>query len=376
MTVAMYDPAALYRSQKTDIDAAILRVLESGKILWGPEGPSFEAEFANWLGATHVVTTGSGSASLRAALRALGIGPGDEVITVANTDLGDSASIRMVGARVRWVDIDPVSRCMDPALVTGAITPATKAIMPVDMYGHPADMIALQAIAKEHGLFLIQDCCLSLGAEIDGQRVGTFADVTCFSFSSGKHLGSFGAGGACATEDAGLADRIRRYVGDGQNQSIHYTHPRQLALHHETDGENARLHELQAAILRVMLPGLSGRLQARRAQARTYSEALADLPLDLPQTKEGCVHAWRNYAVETDDRDALNAHLAARDVTSNALYSPPMHLQPVYKEEGYRAGDLPFTERSCSRILSLPIGPHLKAEQIDEVIAATRSFFA
>ncbi len=371
----MYDPAALYRSQKPEFDAAILRVLESGKVDWGPETPAFEEEFAAFLGARHVIGTGSGSAALRAALRAMGIGPGDEVVTVANTDLAGSAAISMVGARIKWVDIEPVSRCIDPAAVESAIGPATRAILAVDMYGHPADMPRLRRIAGAHGLALIQDACLSLGAAISGQPVGTLADATCFSFSAGKHLGSFGAGGACATQDPGLADRIRRYASDGQDRERHYAASRPPALEHATNGENARLHELQSAMLRVKLPRLAGSLERRRELADYYLEGLRDLPLGLPAIRPGCRHAWRNFTVECEDRAGLAAALAAGGIASNTLYSPPMHLQPAYAHLGCRAGDLPETERSCARVLSLPIGPHLDAAMAGEVVTAVRSHF-
>lgn len=376
MTVAMYDPAKLYRTNRAEFDAAIVRVLESGKFDWGAELPAFEAEFAEWLGARHVVGVGSGSAALRAALRALGIGPGDEAITVANTDVAGSGAIGAVGATIRWVDIDPVTRCIDPAAAEAAIAPQTRAILPVDMYGHPADMAALRRIAERHGLALIQDSCLALGAEIGGRRIGSMADVTCFSFSAGKHLGAFGSGGACATEDAELADRIRKLSADGQDRARHYASPRPLALQHETEGENSRLHEIQAAILRAKLPGLDETLAMRRAQAACYAEALADLPADLPQVAPGYLHAWRNYVIEVEDRAALSAHLAGQGIGSNALYSPPMHLQPVYASLAYGEGSLPATERSCSRILGLPIGPHLTLDDIDTVAAAVRSGLA
>ena len=241
MTIAMHNPATLYYAQKAEFDAAILRVLESGKFDWaqnfGPSNRSSRRGLAPDMSSAWV-----GSAALRAALRTLGIRPGDEVITVANTDLAGVSAIRMVGAQVRWVEIDPVSRCIDPAAVEAAIGPKTRAILPVDLYGHPSDMPALRLIADVHGLALIQDSCLLLGAVVAGQSIGTLADVTCFSFSAGKHLGAFGSGGACATEDAALADLIRKNSSDGQDRAYHYTSPRPLVLNHETDGENSRLH--------------------------------------------------------------------------------------------------------------------------------------
>ncbi|MBL4919177.1 DegT/DnrJ/EryC1/StrS family aminotransferase [Szabonella alba] len=375
MIVPMYDHAALYRKQKAEFDAAIANLLESGNFDWGNELPAFEQEFADWLGVRYATGTSSGSAALRAALRALDIGPGDEVITVANTDLAGSSAIRMVGATVCWVDIEPVSRCIDPGLVEAAITPATRAILPVDIYGHPADMPALKQIARRHGLSVLQDSCLALGAEIDGKMVGSFADITCFSFSPGKHLGSFGSGGACSTDSPELADRVRMYSSDGQDRSHHYRVPRPLDLQHETDGENARLQEIQATVLRVKLGRLSEFLDIRRHQARLYRELLSDLPITLPEEKPGFRHAWRNYTIETDDRLDLSSHLLDRGIASNALYSPPMHLQKVHASLGYRRGALPVTELSCARILSLPIGPHLSAGQVEEVAEAVKNHY-
>ncbi|MFG2471437.1 DegT/DnrJ/EryC1/StrS family aminotransferase [Streptomyces canus] len=372
MRVALYDHAKLYREHRKQIDAAIARVLEGGQITWGEEVPAFEEEFARWVGARHAVAVGSGTAALTTALRALGIGPGDEVITVANTDLGDSAAISAVGASVVWVDIDPESRCIDTAACEGAITPRTRALLPVDMYGYPADMTEMRRIADRHGLALVEDACLALGAEIDGRRLGSLADVTCFSFAPGKHLGAYGAAGACMTQDAALAERIRKLATNGQARERHHGPNPILGLHHETEGHNQRMDELQAAILRAKLPHLDEALAMRRAQADRYTERLAGLA-DLPGQKTGFRHAWRNYVIELDRRDTLAAHLRAQDIGCNALYSPPMHLQPVYKRLGYAVGSLPRTERSCQRLLGLPLGPHLSLDQIDIVAEEVRA---
>ncbi|MGI5430844.1 DegT/DnrJ/EryC1/StrS family aminotransferase [Streptomyces sp. CA-179760] len=375
MRVALYDYAKLYREHREEIDAAIARVLESGQFRWGEEVPAFEEEFANWVDARHAVAVGSGTAALTVALRALGVGPGDEVITVANTDLAGSAAISAVGASVVWVDIDPESRCIDTTACEAAITPQTRALLPVDMYGHPSDMIEMRRIADGHGLALVEDACLALGAEIDGRRLGSLADVTCFSFSSGKHLGAIGAAGACTTQDAALADRVRRLASDGQARGRHYGTKPGLGLHHETEGHNQQMDEMQAAILRAKLPHLDETLAVRRAQADRYTERLAGLA-DLPGQKTGLRHAWRNYVIELDQRDALAAHLFAREIDCNALYSPPMHLQPVYKGLGYAVGSLPRTERSCNRLLGLPLGPHLSLHQIDIVAEEVRAGLA
>ncbi|WP_439597727.1 DegT/DnrJ/EryC1/StrS family aminotransferase [Falsiroseomonas sp.] len=367
--IPVYDRRKLYLDDKAAIDAAVARVLASGRYDWGDEVPAFEGELAAWLGAGHFVATGSGTAALKAAFRALRIGPGAEVITVANTDMANSTAIHSVGARVVWVDIDPLTRCMDPAACAAAITPRTAAILPVDMYGQPCDIRAFSKLADRHGLALIEDACLALGAEIEGQRLGRFADITCFSFSSGKHLGAMGNAGGCATQDAEVARRLRLVSGDGQDRARHRMQPRPLALHHEEESQNDRMDEIQAAVLRAKLPSLDRTLAQRRAQAARYSQALAGL-VQVPAEQPGLRHAWRNYVIETPEREALARHLTAAGVQCNALYSPPMHLQPVYAGLGVTRGQLPKTEASADRLLGLPIGPHLQMADIDGVTAA------
>ncbi len=229
MAVPFYNHARVYARRKAEIDAAILGVLESGRLDWGDHVPSFEAEFAAFVGASHAVTVNSGTAALKLALRALGIGPGDEVITVPNTDIGTVSAIHLAGATSVFVDVNPQTLCMNPAQARAAITPRTRALLPVDMYGQPAALIELGALAKEKGLALVEDACLALGAEIDGRPVGTIADVTCFSFAPTKHLGSLGSGGACVTADAALAERMRKLAGYGQDRARHRAigaHPR------------------------------------------------------------------------------------------------------------------------------------------------------
>src|SRR5215208_2668080 len=259
MAVPFYDHAKLYRQRKAEIDVAIHRVLASGRLDWGDEVPAFEEEFAHWNGATHAVTVGSGTAALKIALLALGIGPGDEVVTVPNTDIASSSALRLAGADVVWVDVEPVSRTMDVAAFEAAITPRTRAVLPVDLYGHPAKLKGIVAVARKHDLAVVEDACIALGATSDGRKVGTLADVTCFSFAPTKHLGAFGSGGACLTEDAALAERLRLISGYGQARSRHRSingDAVSAGLHHETDGTNERLDELQAAVLRVKLKDL------------------------------------------------------------------------------------------------------------------------
>jgi dTDP-3-amino-3,4,6-trideoxy-alpha-D-glucose transaminase len=371
MRVPLYDHAEFYREHRAEIDGAIARVLGSGRIDWGDETPSFEEEFAAWVKAKFAIAVGSGTAALTAALRAIGVGPGDEVITVANTDLADSVAIHAVGASVVWVDIDPETRCIDTAACDAAITSRTRALLPIDMYGHPADMEELRRIADSYGIALIEDACIALGAEIAGRRVGTLADVTCFSFSPGKNLSAYGLAGACTTEDATLADSIHQLSSDGQARERHDASLQHVASRHETEGSNERMDEIQAAVLRTKLPYLEATQAARRAQAERYSDGLGGYA-DLPREKPDVLHAWRNYVIEHDRRDALAAHLHTCGIGCGTPYSPPQHRQPVYANLGYTVGSLPQTERSGSRLLALPIGPHLSLVQIDAVIDAVR----
>lgn len=376
MSVPLYDHARVLARRRPEIEAAIARVLDSGRFDWGDEVPAFEAEFAAWTGAAHAVSVNSGTAALKVALLALGIGPGDAVITVANTDIASSSAIRHTGADVVWVDVDPVTRTMDVAALEAAIGPKTRAIMPVDLFGHPADMPAILAIARRHGLPVIEDACIALGATIDGTMVGRFATVTCFSFAPSKHLGSLGSGGCCLTEDADLAERMRKLSAYGQERARHramHSATGTGGLHHETEGLNERLDEIQAAVLRAKLPDLAATLAMRREQAARYGAELTGLGLDLPQEKPGYGHAWRNYVLETDDRDGLRARLGDKGIATSLSYAPPMHVQPVYAGLGVAAGALPVTEQSCARLIGLPIGPHLDAARQAEVIAAVKA---
>lgn len=378
MKVPFYDHAKIYRRRKDEIDAAIFRVISSGRLDWGDEVPAFEAEFASFIGAKHTVTVNSGTAALKVALLALGIGPGDEVITVANSDIGSTSAIHHTGATSVWVDVDPVSLCIDPGAVRRAITKRTRALLPVDLFGHPAPLAELNAIAREHKLFVVEDACLALGAELDGRRIGQFADVTCFSFAPSKHLGAYGTAGGCVTEDADLAERMRKISSYGQSRSRHrsISNLGGQPLNHETEGLNERMDEIQAAVLRVKLQDLPASLAARRAQAAAYAKEFAGTAIDVPQTKPGALHAWRNYVVHVDARDRVRDGLSAREIGSALSYAPPMHLQPVYAAKGIGPGSLPVTERSGARLLGLPIGPHLEDEQIRTIAAGLRDAVA
>lgn len=367
MAVPLYDHARIYRRRKAEIDAAIARVLESGRLDWGDEVPAFEAEFAAFVGAAHAVTVNSGTGALKIALLALGIGPGDEVITVANSDIGTVSAIHHTGAASVLVDVDPATLCMDPAAVRAAITPRTRAILPVDLYGQPAALHELVELAHAKGIAVVEDACLALGAEIAGRCVGAFADITCFSFAPTKHLGSIGSGGACTTQDAALAQRMVRLSAYGQDRARHRSIATTgISLHHETDGLNERMDEIQAAVLRVKLPDLPESLRVRRHQAALYADALGAL-CEVPREAPGTRHAFRNYVVHIEKRDAVREGLSRRGIGSSLSYSPPMHLQPFYVARNPQ--HFPVTERSGARLLGLPIGPQLDDAQIAEVCA-------
>jgi dTDP-4-amino-4,6-dideoxygalactose transaminase len=372
MNVPMYDHAALYRAQRSQIDTAFRRVLESGKLDWGPEVPAFEGEFAAWLGVEHSVGTNSGTSALKVALLALGIGPGDEVITAPNSDIGTVAAIQHTGARAVWVDVEADTLNLDPALVADAITPRTKALLPVHLYGHPADMPTLSAIAAEHDLFLVADACLALGSEIAGRGAGRWGDAAAFSFAPSKHLGGYGTGGMVVTSNPELAERMRRIGAYGQARERHYARDPGQGLDHTEEGLNERLDEIQAALLRTKLGALHDAIEGRRAHARSYGEGLANAALTLPVEREGCRHSYRNYVVQVDDRARVQAHLADHGVASGRPYAPPLHRQPVYRDRGFGPGSFPVAERSAERLLSLPIRPDLTDEQVAYVVATLR----
>ena len=377
MSIPFYDHAAVHRELRPELDAAAARVLGGGRLDWGPEVPAFEAAFAQWLGVARAVGTNSGTAALKVALLGLGIGPGDEVITVPNSDIGSTAAIHHAGAAAVWVDVEPDTGNIDPAEVEAAITPRTAAILPVDLYGHPADMPALRAIAGRHGLAIVEDACLALGASIDGRGVGRWADVTCFSFAPSKHLGGFGSGGGAVTDDTALARRMERFAGYGQDRERH--HRDGLAaplLEHRCEGLNERLDELQAALLKVKLPHLRGIVDGYVVRAAAYTGALARTPVRTPVVRPGHVHTFRNYVVHLEERDRVRHRLAQGGIATGLHYAPPLHRQPVYRERAAAKRPFPVADRLGATLLSLPIGAHLDDDacrRVAEALAAAAS---
>lgn len=360
------DPGAGYRAHQVEIDAAIRRVLDSGWYILGQEVQAFEAEFADYCGAEHAVGVGSGTDALHIALRACGVGAGDEVVTVSHTAVATVAAIELTGATPVLVDIDPERYTLDVAHLEDAVTPRTRAVIPVHLYGCPADMTPILDIARHHGLRVIEDCAQAHGARYRGRRVGTLGDLSAFSFYPTKNLGAIGDGGAVVTNDPALAKRARLLREYGW-QTRYVSH---------IQGLNSRLDEMQAAVLRVRLRHLDAENEARRRLARQYSDRLSAHDLIVPVEPRGVSHVYHLYVIRHPERDALRAHLQERGIGTGIHYPVPVHLQPAYAHLGCGAGDLPTTEKVAREVLSLPLYPELRAEEIETVSAAIEGFLS
>lgn len=358
------NPKAHYLAHREEIDAAIRTALESGRYILGEEVAAFEMEFAAYLGVSHAVGCGSGTEALRLALGALGIGPGDEVITVAHTAVATVAAIELAGATPVLVDIDPVHYTLDPARLEAAITPRTKAILPVHLYGQPADLATILAVARRYGLRVVEDCAQAHGACWDGRRVGVFGDAACFSFYPTKNLGALGDGGMVVTNDATIATeaRLLREYGWAERYVSHRV------------GWNSRLDELQAAILRVKLRHLDRDNARRRAIADRYDRELRDLGITLPARRPGATHVFHLYVIRHPQRDRLLDFCRQQGIAPGVHYPVPVHLQPAYRDRLAGAGSLPETERAAREVLSLPLYPELEEDAVTRVIATIRAF--
>ena len=348
------------------LQGAAARVLRSGRYLLGPELERFEAAYAAYAGARHCVGVGSGLDALRLVLQARGIGPGDEVLVPGQTFVATWLAVSAVGAEPVPVDVDPATHTMDPARATAALTERTAAIVPVDLYGHPAKLAALRSIADAHGLFLLDDACQAHGARLHSRPVGAWADAAAWSFYPGKNLGALGDGGAVTTDDAGLADHLRRLRNYGSASKYE----------HVEAGTNSRLDELQAAFLRVKLGRLDGANARRAAIAARYLDGLADSGVALPTVAPGADPSWHLFAIRHPRRDALREHLAAAGVETLVHYPTPPHRQPAYAHSRAADADLPVSEEVAATVLSLPIGPHLDDAQVDHVVDAVCTFAA
>jgi len=346
-----------------DVRAAIDRVIARGWFVLGPELEAFEAEFASASSTTYAVGVGTGTDALALALRALDVGPGDEVITSPLSAAYSALAIMMVGARPVFADIDADRLTLDPRAAAAAVTRHTKALMPVHLYGQPADMPALTAVAERHHLALVEDCCQAHLATCSGQPVGSFGHAAAYSFYPTKNLAALGDAGAVTTRDERLASRVRRLRNGGQTDRYH----------HGEFGVNSRLDELQAAVLRARLPWLPRWTKERRALAAAYRERLAQAPLTVPPECDAG-HVYHLFPVLSGDRDALQSHLRARGVETLIHYPVPIPHQPALASE--QPADCPVTNRVCNQVLSLPLHPGLTPQTIDEVAAALHGFHA
>ncbi len=346
----------------TDLEEAVLQVLRSGQYIGGAQLNAFEDAFATSVATSHAVGCNSGTDALILALRALEIGPGDEVITCSFSFFATAEAISAVGATPVFVDVDPATYLIDLDRIEAAITPATKALMPVHLFGRPVDMTRLMAIAEAHRLNVVEDCAQATGARWNGQPVGSFGDVGCFSFFPTKNLGAAGDGGAATTSDAGLAQTMRELA-------VHGMPKRYL---HTALGYNSRLDAIQAAVLNVKLPHLADWVRRRSAIAARYREQLAGLQgLSLPSDEPG--HSWNQFVVRINsDRDAFKQILQDSGISTIIYYPIPIHSQPAYAHLRQQTGPLPITEQLCQQVLSLPIFPELTDQQQQTVIETLR----
>ena len=360
--VPYLDLKTQYQSIKAEIDAAIARVLDSCQFVLGPEVAAFEQEFAAYCGAAECIAVNSGTSALHLALLAAGVGPGDEVITVPFTFVASVSAITYAGARPVLVDIDPRTFTMDPAAIEAAITPRTKAILPVHLYGQSADMDPIMEVARRHGLIVIEDAAQAHGAKYKGRSVGSIGDMACFSFYPGKNLGAYGEGGAVTTSNAEYARIIRMLRDWGQDRKYH----------HMLKGFNYRMEGFQGAILRVKLRHLEHWTEARRAVVSLYNQHLADSGVETPTEMSWARHVYHVYTLRTDDRDGLQASLQADGIQTGIHYPVPVHLQAAYADLGYERGAFPHSETAANQVLSLPLYPELSSQAVAEVAGAVK----
>ncbi|QQO23311.1 DegT/DnrJ/EryC1/StrS family aminotransferase [Bradyrhizobium diazoefficiens] len=361
--IPFLDLKAQYRQIKPEIDAAVARVVSSGHFVLGPEVTAFERRFAEYCRTAHCLAVNSGTSALHLALLAAGVGPGDEVITVSMTFVATTAAVLYSGAKPVFVDVDPVTWTMDPALIEAAITPRTKAVLPVHLHGLMADMDPIMSIARRYGLVVIEDAAQAHGAEYRGLRAGSIGDLGCFSFYPGKNLGAFGEGGAVVTNRSDFARRVSLQRDWGQEAKYDHVIP----------GYNYRMDEIQGAVLNVKLDYIERWTEARRSLAERYNELLSELSFARPQPPRDARHVYHVYSVRLQRRDDALTLLRDAGIGAGIHYPIPVHLQKAYAELGYRAGDLPVTESLANDFLSLPIYPELLPDRATEVVSTLRN---
>ena len=364
MNVPFLNIAAQTAGLKSELQLAIAQALDQAHFILGPNVQALEQAVATFTGTSYGIGVNSGSDALTLSLRALDIGPGDEVITTPFTYIAPAESIHQMGARIVFADIDPQTFCLDPEQVKAKITDRTRAIIPVHLFGQACDIESIQTAARARAIHLVEDCAQAIGARCRGRHVGNWGATGCFSFYPTKNLGANGDGGMIVTDDEALAKKL----------CMLRVHGIERRYHHDLHGYNSRLDDLQAAILRVKLPHLNAWNERRAALARRYEEGLSGLPVTLPQAAPENTHVWHVYALLTDRRDALQSFLAERGVGTLIYYPVPLHRQKVYADLGYREGDLPVAEETARRILPLPIYPELTDDQVDYVVDVIRQF--
>lgn len=362
--IPFVDLSVQHTALKAEILAAVGKVLDSNQFVLGAEVAAFESEFAAYCGASHGVAVNSGTSALHLALLAAGVGPSDEVITVPFTFVATVAAVLYAGAKPVFVDIEPQSFNMDPRRIEAAITKRTKAIMPVHLYGQPADLEPILAIARKHGVTVIEDAAQAHRAEYKGRRIGGIGDLSCFSFYPGKNLGACGEGGIVTTNNEAFATTMRMLRDWGQKEKYR----------HVLKGFNYRMEGMQGTILRIKLRHLDEWTDARRANASVYDRLLAKgrvvTPMQLPYAR----HVYHVYTIRTPDRDSLQQALLAKGIHAGIHYPIPVHLQPAYADLGYKAGDFPCSEQAAKEVLSLPMYAGQTAEQLEAVSMAVNQF--
>jgi dTDP-4-amino-4,6-dideoxygalactose transaminase len=361
--IPFLDLKAQYRKIRREVDTAVIRVIDSAQFVLGPEVVAFEQRFAHYCGAKYCIALNSGTSALHLALLASGIGPGDEVITVSMTFVATTAAILYCGAKPVFVDIDPNTWTIDPPLIEAAITPRTKAILPVHLHGLMADMDPITDLARRHGLVVIEDAAQSHGAEYKGRRAGSIGDIGCFSFYPGKNLGAYGEGGAAVTNDPDLAREMTLLRDWGQESKYHHIVP----------GYNYRMDAVQGAVLKIKMDHIEAWTEGRRSAAAHYNRLLADSPCKSPAPPPHCRHVYHVYAVEVGHRDHVQKLLHAAGIGTSIHYPIPVHLQRAYADLGYGPGDLPVSEAVADRFLSLPIYAELRPEQVLQVVTELKS---
>lgn len=364
MRVNFVDLKEQYQNIKDDILRAMTEVMDRGRFVLGPQVEEFEQKFAEYSKVRYGIGVASGTDALFLALKSSGIGPGDEVITAANTFIATALGISYAGASPVLVDTDPVSYNIDPTKIEAAITSKTKAIMPVHLYGQMADMDAIAEIAKKHDLKVIEDACQAHGAEDKGRRAGSIGGISCFSFYPSKNLGAYGDGGMVLTDDEDLYKKVKMFRDYGQSKKYH----------HEFKGHNSRLDSLQAAVLLAKLPHLDEWNNRRRSLARIYDELFSGVDVATPVESRGYRHVYHLYVIRTKKRDEMFEYLKSKQIYCGIHYPIPIHLQKAYKDLAYKQGDFPITEKYAQETLSLPMYPELREEQIRYVVTEIRDF--